>query len=115
MDIAEATFRYQIQYNASGGQQKTKAYFLSLFKKNPSPEFLKRFEGHKPPIKNGSEFEIGKGLKYHVYSMRRLEDTKVEVYGGYYVKGLCALGNTFVVENKGDKWIVTFGKILWKS
>ena len=53
-------------------QQKAKAYFLSVFKKDPSAEFLKRFEKHKPPVKKGSEFKIGKGLAFRVVTIKKV-------------------------------------------
>lgn len=115
LDIAEATFRYQFTNNASGAQQKAKAYFLSLFKKDPSPSFLKRFAKHKPPVKNGSEFEIGKGLKFRVNSIKRLDKTKVEVSGGYYEARLSSSGCTYTVELKDKKWVVTQRKMKWIS
>ena len=115
LDIAETTFRYQFTNNASGAQQNAKAYFLSLFTKDPSPSFLKRFSKHKPPVKNVSEFEIGKGLKFRVNSIRRLDKTKVEVSGGYFEGGLSSSGCTYTVELKDKKWVVTQRKMKWIS
>ncbi len=67
LDIAEATFRYQFGHNASGEPPgAAPAYFLTLFRKNPSPEFIKRFKDHKPPVSRGSEFVVGKGLVFSV-------------------------------------------------
>ena len=115
LDIAEATFRYQFTNNASGAQQNAKAYFLSVFEKDPSPEFLKRFGKHKPPVKKGSEFKIGKGLAFQVVTIKRVSKTKVEVSGGYYEAGLSSSGNTYFVEKKDGKWIVTSDKMHWIS
>lgn len=58
LDICEAVFRYQFEHNASGAQQKAKAYFLKIHNKDPSDEFLARFKGHTPPVKKGSDFAI---------------------------------------------------------
>lgn len=115
LDIAEATFRYQFEHNASGQQQKAPAYFLSLFGKDPAEAFLKRFEGHKPPVKKGSEFKIGKGLLFRVARIKRVSDAKVEVSGGYYEAGLSSSGNTYVVEFKNGKWVVTRDRMHWIS
>jgi hypothetical protein len=115
LDIAEATFRYQFKNNASAAQQKADAYYLSLFGKDPSAKFLKRFEGHKPPVKMGSEFEIGKGLKFRVARIKRLDETTVEVSGGYYEAGLSSSGCTYTVKLKGAKWVVTKRVLNWIS
>jgi hypothetical protein len=115
LDVAEATFHYQFQNNASADQQGAKIYFLSLFKKDPSAEFLKRFERHMPPIKNGSEFEIGEGLLFNVSHIKRLSKTQVEVWGGYYEAGLSSSGCTYILELKDGKWIEITRKLNWIS
>lgn len=107
LDIAETTFRYQFKNNASGQKEEASAYFLSLFGKDPTPEFLKRFAGHKPPVRNGSEFGIGKGLKFSVMGIKWVTQDKVEVSGGYYEAGLSSSENTYVLEKKNDMWTVT--------
>ena len=115
LDIAEATFRYQFLHNASGQQQKAPAYFLSLFGKDPDDAFLKRFEGHNPPVQRGSAFAIGKGLRFRVERIKRVSDTKAEVSGGYYEAGLSSSGNTYSVELKEGKWVVAGDKMDWIS
>jgi len=115
LDIAETTFRYQFENNVSGQQQKAPAYFLSLFGKDPAPEFLKRFAGHKPPVRKGSEFEIFKGIKFSVTLIKRVTRDKVEVSGGYYEAGLSASGNTYVLEKKNGRWTVTKKILRWIS
>lgn len=115
LDIAEATFRYQFGHNASGQQRKAPAYFLSLFGKDPDDAFLKRFEGHTPPVKKGSAFKIGKGLLFRVVRISRASDVMVEVSGGYYEAGLSSSGNTYVAELKDGKWVVTGSTMHWIS
>jgi hypothetical protein len=115
LDIAEATFRYQFQKNASGAQQKAAAYYLSLFEKDPSPEFLKRFAQHKPPVRKGSEFKVGNGLAFRVITIKRVSETKVEVSGGYYEGDLSSSGNSYFVEKKDGKWVVTGVEMHWLS
>ncbi len=111
-DIAEATFRYQFAHNVSAQKQKAPAYFLRLFDKDPSPEFLNRFKNHKPPVKKGAEFVIGKGLKFFIERIKRVSETKVEVSGGYYEGYESASGNTYTVELKDGKWVVTSDKMV---
>jgi len=104
LDIAEAIFRYQFR---AFQQRKAPAYFLSLFGEDPGQDFLKRFRGHKPPVKKGSEFARGKGLAFEVRNIRSVSKTKVEVSGGYYEHELSAQDNAYFVEFKGGKWVVT--------
>ncbi|MEN8149446.1 MAG: hypothetical protein ABFS86_06460 [Planctomycetota bacterium] len=111
-DICEAAFRHQFANNASAVQQKAAAYFLEIRGKDPTPEFLARFADHTPPVKAGSAFETGKGLKFHVESIEWLGDDRVKVSGGYYEASLSASGNEYVVERKGDGWKVTNDTML---
>ena len=113
LDIAEATFRYQFLHNASGQQQKAPAYFLTVFGKDPDAAFLKRFDQHKPPVEKGTDFAERKGLKFRVERIKRVSATKVEVSGGYYEGGLSSSGNTYFVEIKDGKWVVTGDKMHW--
>ena len=115
LDIAEATFRYQFEHNASGQQQNSPAYYLSLFGKDPTPEFLARFKNNKPPVRKGSDFKVGAGVKFLVEGIKRVSDTKVEVSGGYDEAALSASGNTYLVELKDGKWVVTGDTMHWIS
>ena len=115
LDICEAVFRYQFEHNASGAQQKAQAYFLEVFKKDPSPEFLARFKDDTPPARKGSEFAIGKGLKFRVESIERIEKNKVRVSGGYYEAGLSSSGNIYTVVRKNESWIVEKNEMQWIS
>lgn len=114
-DVFEALFRHQFKHNASAMQQNAPAYFLSIKDKDPSPEFLKRFAGHKPPVKNGTEFEIGKGLKFRIESWKWKSDDELELTGGYYEAGLSASGNRFTMVRKNGKWIVEKDQMEWIS
>ena len=115
LDIAEATFRYQFQNNASGSKQKQKAYFLTLFEKDPTEDFLNRFQGNIPTVKKGSEFEVGNGLKFNVHWIKRINKTKVKVSGGYYEGFVSSSGNTYYLKKKNGEWIVTKDIMHWIS
>lgn len=115
LDVCEAVFRHQFEHNASGAQQKAAAYFLSIRDADPAPEFLARFAGHVPPVKAGSGFAIGKGLRFRVETIEWLTDDKVKVSGGYYEAGLSSSGNDYVVERDGDGWKVTDDTMNWIS
>jgi hypothetical protein len=107
LDVAEAVFRYQFEHNASAVQQGAKAYFLRVGKDDPPAELLARFKGHAPPVRPGSQFKMGDGLSFYVGEMKWVDGTHVEVYGGYYEGLLSASGNTYTVEKRNGKWVVT--------
>ena len=115
LDICEAVFRHQFENNASAAQQRAAAYFLSVRGKDPTPEFLARFAGDQPPVKAGSGFATGKGLSFRVETIEWLSDGKVKVTGGYHEASLSASGNDYVVERKGDAWVVTDDTMTWIS
>jgi hypothetical protein len=125
-DIREAVFRYQFKHNASGQQQNTKVYFLSVGKnKDPSDAFMARFRNHKPPVKKRSDatgkFEVidkktgDRGLIFSAGTIKQLDNDKVIVDGGYYEAGLSSSGNAYTVERKDNKWVVTKDQMLWIS
>jgi hypothetical protein len=115
LDIFEAVFRHQFEDNASAVQQKAAAYFLVIRDEDPSPEFLARFAGHQPPVRPGSEFEVGKGLQFRVESLEWLDDGGVKVTGGYYEASLSASGNVYTLEPDGEEWEVTDDEMEWIS
>ena len=126
-DIREAVFRYQFEHNASGLQKKAACYFLEIDRKDPAAEFLKRFEGHTPPVKPASacvrsaaegvkdKETGGRGLVFRQATIRWINDNEVEVEGGYYEGGLSASGNTYKAGRKDGKWVVASDKMHWIS
>lgn len=115
LDICEAVFRHQFEHNASGVQQGAAAYFLSIREKDPTPAFLARFAGQQVPVRPGSEFEVGKGLRFRVDSIEWQEDGSVRVMGGYYEAGLSSSGNVYTLEPDGEKWEVSDDEMEWIS
>lgn len=121
-DIREAVFRYQIRPYL--GQI---TIFLEIEGKDPSPEFMKRFEGHTPPVKPVSacegrkgpgvkDKETGKeGIIFSADAIRWKSDSEVAVDGGHYRDGLAATGNVYTVTRKDGKWTVTADRMLWIS
>jgi hypothetical protein len=129
-NIREAVFRYMFDHNASGQQKRAGVYCLSLSyldPVDPTDEFMKRFSGHKPPVRKISEcilhsFEgvtdklTGKaGLIFRVTEIRWISADEVEVTGGYYEAGLSASGNTYRVAKQQGKWKVIEDKMNWIS
>ncbi len=105
-NVLEALFRHQFENNVSGIHQRADSYFLTLKKTNPAPEFLKRFSGHTPPVRIGSDFAIGKGIEFRIDSWKWVSDKKVELTGGYFAGPLNGSGNSYTLVRKDGKWIV---------
>jgi hypothetical protein len=115
LDICEAVFRYQFKHNASMVQQNAKAYFIRVFKQDPSDEFLARFTGNIPPVKKGSEFAIGQGLVFCIRSIDRIDENTVQVSGGYYEAELSSSDSVYTVVRRNGRWVVENDEMQWIS
>jgi hypothetical protein len=108
-DIAEAVFRYQFDHNASAVQKGAEKYCLSLpGEKMPSAEFLKRFEGNRPPVLAADQCErkSGRSLFFRVQKLDWRKDNEVWVRGGYWEGNLSSSIEMFRVLNENGKWVV---------
>ncbi len=108
-DIAEAVFRQQFEHNASGLQKTAEKYCLSLpGDRSPSADFLKRFEGTRPPVVAASQCDrkAGTHLFFRINNINWREDGEVWVRGGYYEGNLSSSLELFQVVQKNGKWIV---------
>ena len=47
-DVVETVFRHLFLNNESGAKQEADVYYLSIEEKDPSDEFLGRFDAHNP-------------------------------------------------------------------
>ena len=119
LDLFEAFFRYKFDNNHSGAQQDAEAYFLEIEGEDPSPEFLARFKGHSPPVKNGSEFVlarsievegetliVGNGVLFRIDSYEQMGSSKnrIEISGGYSEGDLSASWASYIWVRKEGKW-----------
>lgn len=62
-DVFEAVFRYQFEHNGSLQKQNAAAYYLHLSPQltggdNPDDAFMKRFAGHRPPVRKVSQRKL---------------------------------------------------------
>ncbi|HEV8579242.1 MAG TPA: hypothetical protein VGX68_09170 [Thermoanaerobaculia bacterium] len=108
-DIAEAVFRYQFDHNASAIQKGAEKYCLSLpGEKMPTAEFLKRFEGDRPPVLAADQCErrSGKSLFFRIQRLDWRKDHEVWVRGGYWEGNLSSSIEMFRVLNENGKWVV---------
>jgi len=120
-DLFEAFFRYQfILDEGPPDPRKAAAYFLEIEGKDPPSEFMVRFAGHSPPIKNGSEFVSedfaneglirSDGLLFRIKSWRwagwgwfARDHAKIRGgYGGHF-SGYTA---TYILKSDKKGWIV---------
>ncbi len=131
LDAFEAFFRYKFENNDSGAQQNAEAYFLEIAGKDPSSDFLARFDGHAPRVKKGSEFIEGSmflregediiennGILFRIDSCKWvglgwITRNHVEIYGGYYEGWLSASGNSYIWVRKKGKWTLKSKGIGW--
>lgn len=132
-DVLEAVFRHQFGDDASGLRWRARAFFLSVYEKDPSNNLMDRFEGHEPPLKRVSECEISAiaagssaihvvdsntgepGLICRVKRIRWVSDTEAEVEGGYYAGGRAASGYLYRVVREGEEWVVKKETLQWVS
>ncbi len=119
-DLFEAFFHYQFMLRegeSNPDSHEAFSYFLEIAGKDPPSEFMVRFAGNSPPIKNGSEFvlenfenEGSDGLIFRIKSWRWIgwgwltrDHAKIRcVYeghsGGYDV--------TYILKSDKKGWMV---------
>jgi hypothetical protein len=108
-DIYEAVFRYQFDHNASAIQKGAEKYCLTLpGERTPGAEFLKRFEGHRPPVVAADQCErqSGKNLFFQIQRLDWRKDNEVWVRGGYWEGNLSSSVEMFRVVNENGRWVV---------
>ena len=74
----------------------------------PSAEFLKRFEGNRPPVvaADQSSRSSGKNLFFRINNVDWRKDGEVWVRGGYYEGNLSSSLELYQVVNENGKWVV---------
>ena len=127
LNVLETVFRYQFDHNASGSQRNVDYFFLRLDQSDPPPELLERFKNQSPRVLPGSMARAsagegvkhkdlgGRGLIFNITQIAWLDANTAEVDGGYYEAGLSSSGNTYRVERRDGKWVVTKNTMHWIS
>lgn len=130
LDIREAVFRYQFRHNASGLQQESGVYCLSLTygePTDPPDELMKRFIDQKPTVRKASKCVVdpmrgvqdsvtGKpGIILFAAEIDWISANTVDVWGGYYGGLLSASGNTYRVVRRNGRWKVVEDRMNWIS
>jgi hypothetical protein len=104
-NVFEAMFRYQFKHEMSGMGKNAPAYFLS-FNSTKQPSFLKRFEGHTPPVKDGIAFREGEGIKFSIHSWEWISEDRIKVTASWHAGMQNSGGGQYILERKGGKWVV---------
>jgi len=115
LDICETLFRHQFNNNASAQQQNAPAYHLSIFDIDPPEDLMACFQHNNIPVKPGSEFQEGSGLKFRISSIKLINNKNVEIEGGYYEGNVSSSGNSYILKKKGQVWEVISDKMNWIS
>lgn len=127
LNVLETVFRYQFDHNASGSQRNVDYFFVRLDHSDPPPELLERFKNQSPRVLPASMAKSsagrgvthkdlgGRGLIFNITQIAWLDANTAEVDGGYYEAGLSASGNTYRVERRDGKWVVTKNEMHWIS
>ncbi len=129
-DIREALFRFIFSNNASAGQKNVDYYFLSIEKKDPTTEFLNRFQGEKPQVLPSSQAKFnpppdqeslggiihqslgGTGLKFGIGKIDWINKYKVSISWSYYENMLSGSFNVATLKLKNNAWVVTEDHLL---
>ena len=107
-DVLETVFRYQMEHYPSDTR-----YCLDLAGTSPSAEFVRRFEGHQPPVLSAGQCDSqpGKGLYLRLTKIEWIVDDEV------WIRGATAEGDRSspiegyrVVREKG-KWSVKAARV----
>ena len=127
-DVREATFRHMFKKNASGQKQTAHVFCIDLENDTSAPAaFVARFRDVKIPVKPGSACNAStplgvvdrsngaQGLQFRIDGITFADAEHARVEGGYYEASLSASGNTYTLEKKNGKWIVTKDVMHWIS
>jgi hypothetical protein len=127
-DVREAALRYW--FVDASQFQNIKAYYLSFGSINsgidPSDEFMRRFEGHIPPVRLASQCEHATssvrdretgeiGLLFWTRRANWADDKNVEIESGWYLDGLGASGCVLHMALQNQDWIVKNRTACWES
>ncbi|HKV07489.1 MAG TPA: hypothetical protein VJ725_05065 [Thermoanaerobaculia bacterium] len=107
--ILEAVFRYQFEHNASAIQDKAEKYCLTLTGGGRlDGEFLRRFEGNRPPVVAADQCDrrSGRNLFFQAKIETWESDSEAVVRGGYYEGNLSSSRETFRVVWEDGRWVV---------
>lgn len=107
LDIAEVVLRHQFQHSLYLRVARKSAVYLSVYGKDPSAEFAKRFEEDViPPIRPMSKSSDKSDLKFYAGSLKRTSENQVEAYTGEANDLDQDISGVYILEKRRDKWHV---------
>lgn len=100
-----AVIHDEIQRNPQNVERfQDPAIFLTIDGKNPSPEFLKRFDGAKIPVKEGSEG--GEGLSYSIETWKWITNDELEIFTSFHCGLKCGGSSRYHLIRMNSSWMV---------
>jgi hypothetical protein len=99
-----------------------RTFYVSVDKKDPSSEFLKRFTDIPRKIKKVSESTYNHldvidkktrefGIIFHVGKINWISSDTVDIEGGYQCGGRCAAGITYHLKLEKGHWVIQTRKL----
>ncbi len=127
-DIAESVLKSLYGKNASAQQSNKVGASLCIDGKNPSRDFLTRFERLRPPPFPCSASSYNKTLgelvmrgttkpmiSFSVSEIRIVSSSQAVAKGGYYEASLSSAGYTFKLSKINGQWVVEDQRMDWIS
>ena len=120
--VREAVFHYLFEHQQLKPQGTLEAYFLGLGAKgdDPPPHFMRRFAGHRPPVKPLSASSLdtqemrlldpetgGVGLYFEIHSVDWRGEDQAHVQGGCYLYPVTDRRSEYRVTRDSGGWVVT--------
>jgi len=106
-----------------------RVFFVSIRGKDPSDDFIKRFDDVPRTVRKISSEDPAKGpphtpvdrsthqtgIIFSADSIRWLGTDHAKVESGYYCGGLCAAGIIFILQREKGKWVIKNSSMNWIS
>ena len=112
-DIREAVFRQQFADYEKNNLHPAGNYYLRIGKKgdDPSTKFLRRFKGHRPKVRKGSQatysgVDAVDGIIFNIYAIEWINDKEALVFGSRYEGDIVVPDLRYNVTKESGKWVV---------
>lgn len=125
-DILEAVFRYQFEHCPYDFIGKQTTFYLTIadFRKgtppfpfrfrDPNDAFMNRFQSQNPKVKKHSEITYADSsfCNLSAGNIKWLNNAEVEVMGEYFIGVNAGALFLYHLVRAGNRWIVTFDKMM---
>lgn len=108
-DVCEAVLRHQFQDKSGWAGRRVGAYYILVEREEPTEDFLARFSGVTPPVRNGVDFDPSVGVLVRVDLLEWDEKDKdtVVAYGSYDTGAQGTVRLRYRATREGGQWTVT--------